>query len=73
MPVAAKVNIFKREVGGYDDLFVTPWPQHGAIIANAERNDPAVTPPRRQLVGAPSNSCNQLSLAGHGQAYLAHW
>ena len=40
MPVTAKMNIFEREVGSYDNLFAPPRVQHCTIIADAERNDP---------------------------------
>ena len=43
MPVTAKMNIFEREVGSYDNLFAPPRAQHSTIIADAERNDPTVT------------------------------
>ena len=35
VPLAAEMHLLKREVGGYDDIFVGPGSQDGAVVANA--------------------------------------
>jgi hypothetical protein len=60
MPIAAEMDIFEREIRGDDQLFSTARPQHGAVIADAESQDPVLVP---ALAGAYANGCNQLSLA----------
>ncbi len=66
MPIPAEMDIFKREVGGDDQLFAAPRPQHSAVVANAEVQNPALAAAstRAQLLGAFSNGGNQLPLAG---------
>ncbi len=38
MPVAAKVAIFEREVGGDEEFVAGGWFEDGAVVADAEAN-----------------------------------
>ena len=58
MPIAAKMDIFEREVRGDDQLFSVPWPYHRTIVADAQMQDPArrSCPARLRIAAISSRS-----------------
>jgi hypothetical protein len=62
MPIPPEVHIFEGEIGGNYKLFAPARSQDGAIVADAQSQDPAFAPAHQQLIRTSSNARDQFPL-----------